>query len=54
MFGEFGVEILVKDPKDTMNAGASYTRSMFRGSVLSHPSGDWMIAWCGRRHLKSE
>ena len=53
MFAEYGVEILVKDPKDAHECGRiHYQISMFRGGELSHPSGDWMIAWCGRQHLK--
>ena len=53
MFGEFGVEIVVKDPKDGHECGRiSYQLRMFSGRRLSHPSGDWMIAWCGRNHLK--
>jgi hypothetical protein len=43
----------VKDPKDAHECGRiHYQISMFRGAELSHPSGDWMIAWCGRQHLK--
>jgi hypothetical protein len=45
----------VKDPKDAHECGRiHYQISMFRGAELSHPSGDWMIAWCGRQHLKFE
>ena len=53
MFGDKGVEIVVKDPKDGHECGRiSYQLRMFSGRRLSHPSGDWMIAWCGRNHLK--
>jgi hypothetical protein len=29
-----------------------HQNSLLREAVLSHLSGDWMIAWCGRQHLK--
>jgi hypothetical protein len=52
MFDDKGVDIILKDPKDRHECGRiSYLR-MFSGCRLSHPSGDWMITWCGRNHLK--
>ena len=53
MFDDKGVDIILKDPKDGHECGRIlYQLRMFSGRRLSHPSGDWMIAWCGRNHLK--
>jgi hypothetical protein len=53
LFADHGVEILLKDPKDGHECGRiSYQELVFGGPRLKHPSGDWVIAWCGRHHLK--
>jgi hypothetical protein len=53
MFDDKGVEIILRDPQDRHECGRiAYHLQMFSGRRLSHPSGDWMIAWCGRHHLK--
>jgi hypothetical protein len=53
MFDDTGVEIILRDPQDRRECGRiAYHLQMFSGRRLSHPSGDWMIAWCGRHHLK--
>src|SRR5262245_15277998 len=53
MFADHGVEIILKDPKDRHECGRiAYQQSFFSGPQLSRPSGDWVIAWCGRHHVK--
>ena len=54
LFADHGVEIIVKDPKDSHECGRiTYQERVFVGPQLTHPSGDWMInTWCGRQHLK--
>jgi hypothetical protein len=53
MFSDHGVEIILKDPKDGHECGRiAHQQHVFRGAELTRPSGDWMIAWCGRNHVK--
>ncbi len=52
MFSDKGVEIILKDRTGYVLGRISYQELVFRGAELNRPSGDWMIAWCGRNHVK--
>ena len=53
LFADHGVELIVKYLKDSHECGRiTYQERVFGGPKLTHPSCDWMIAWCGRQHLK--
>jgi hypothetical protein len=47
-----GVEIILKNRTGYVRGRISYQDDVFRGAAFSHPSGDWMLAWCGRNHVK--
>ncbi len=52
VFAYTGVEIILKDRTGYVRGRISYQDEVFHGAALSHPSGDWMVAWCERNHAK--